>query len=210
MAFAIHPLMSTYPGASFTPNGNLNGPHLAMRSGGDALGYWAHVPWEIPEPPVWDLPPAIKAAIEGRGTGVYGLPLQGPGMPFNYGWPKYGPVSDLLWPRLRRIWMETWRAKRDRGAEKARTGADGRCHFDQSSAVMVGTNILLTLTYSRKAQSLRTKLSSRILQDRTLRRREREDRRRPICVCRAKVLLLNCLYACVSSSSSSFREVDHI
>jgi len=94
MAFAIHPQFSTYPGASFFPNGNLNGPHLAVRSGGNAIGYWGHVPWEVPEPPEWGLPPAIIAAMEGRGTGIYGLTPQGPGgARFNYGWPKYGPVS---------------------------------------------------------------------------------------------------------------------
>ena len=94
MAFAIHPQLSTYPGASFFPNGNLNGPHLAVRSGGNAAGYWGHVPWEVPEPPEWGLPPAIIAAMEGRGTGVYGLRPEGPrGARFNYGWPKYGPVS---------------------------------------------------------------------------------------------------------------------
>ncbi|KAK4683473.1 hypothetical protein P7C73_g6785, partial [Tremellales sp. Uapishka_1] len=89
MAFALHPHLSTYPGASFFPNGNLNGPHLALQSGGPSAGYWGHVPWEVPEPPTWDLPPAIIAAMEGRGTGFYG----GQGGPaFNYGWPKYGPM----------------------------------------------------------------------------------------------------------------------
>ncbi|OCF35033.1 hypothetical protein I316_03073 [Kwoniella heveanensis BCC8398] len=75
MAFALHPLLSTYPGASFFPNGNLNGPPLALQSGGPSVGYWGYVPWETPEMPQWDLPPAIKAAIEGRGTGVYGLTI---------------------------------------------------------------------------------------------------------------------------------------
>jgi len=94
MAFALHPLLSTYPGASFFPNGNFNGPHLGQASGGDTGGYWANVPWEIPQPPEWGLPPAIVAAMEGRGSGVYGVPLGGGGgMMFNYGWPKYGPVS---------------------------------------------------------------------------------------------------------------------
>lgn len=93
----IHPLLHNYPGASFRyhpyDNGNLNGPHLAMASGGDSMGYWAHVPVEVPEgPPVWKLPPAIIAAMEGRGTGQYGITMTG-GEPFNYGWPKYGPVS---------------------------------------------------------------------------------------------------------------------
>ena len=91
MAFAFHPLLSTYPGASFFPNGNLNGPHLALAQP-DSAGYWGQVPWEIPEPFQWGLPPAIVAAMEGRGTGVYGLTKSGGGM-FNYGWPKYGPVS---------------------------------------------------------------------------------------------------------------------
>lgn len=93
MAFAIHPMMSTYPGASFFPNGNLTGPHLAIQSGGDSMGYWGHVPWEMPQMPEWGLPPAILAMQEGRGTGMYGTTPQGQGMPFNYGWPKYGPVS---------------------------------------------------------------------------------------------------------------------
>ena len=92
MAFAIHPLLSTYPGASFVPNGNLNGPHWAMRSGGDSTGYWGHVPWEIPQPGEWSLPPAVVAMMEGRGTGMYGVNMEG-GMRYNYGWPKYGPVS---------------------------------------------------------------------------------------------------------------------
>lgn len=97
--FGVHPLLATHPGASFTKhhpfdNGNVNGPHLALASGGNSLGYWAHVPWEVPEPPQWGLPPAVVAAMEGRGTGVYGVTGNG-GMPFNYGWPKYGPVSDL-------------------------------------------------------------------------------------------------------------------
>lgn len=98
MAFHLHPVMSTYPGASFqTPFNpqNLNGPHLAMRSGGDSMGYWGHVPWEVPDPAgmKWGLPPAVEAQMEGRGTGVWGMTMQGGGMPFNYGWPKYGPVS---------------------------------------------------------------------------------------------------------------------
>lgn len=93
MAFALHPLLSTYPGASFVPNGNLNGPHLAMQSGGNNPGYWGHVPWETPGSPEWGPSPAMIAKMEGRGTGIYGLTMQGPGgMPFNYGWPKYGPV----------------------------------------------------------------------------------------------------------------------
>jgi len=99
MAFITHPQMSTYPGASFqTPwnPSNYNGPHLAQRSGGDAQGYWAHVPWEVPEPTPWGLPPAVTAAMEGRGTGVWGMTMQGGGQPFNYGWPKYGPVCFLL------------------------------------------------------------------------------------------------------------------
>ncbi|GFZ50583.1 hypothetical protein JCM24511_08340 [Saitozyma sp. JCM 24511] len=94
--FGVHPLLATHPGASFTKhhpfdNGNVNGPHLALASGGNSLGYWAHVPWEVPEPPQWGLPPAVVAAMEGRGTGVYGVTGNG-GMPFNYGWPKYGPM----------------------------------------------------------------------------------------------------------------------
>ena len=94
MAFALHPLLSTYPGASFFPNGNLTGPHLAIRSGGDSTGYWGYVPWEVPSMPEWGLPPAIVAAQEGRGTGIWGMTLDGPGgQMFNYGWPKYGPVS---------------------------------------------------------------------------------------------------------------------
>jgi len=96
MAFITHPQMSTYPGASFqTPwnPSNYNGPHLAQRSGGHSQGYWAHVPWEVPEPTPWGLPPAVTAAMEGRGTGVWGMTMQGGGQPFNYGWPKYGPVS---------------------------------------------------------------------------------------------------------------------
>jgi hypothetical protein len=98
MAFAIHPLLSTYPGASFVPNGNLNGPAFAMASGGDNGGYWSHVPLGFPEPPQWGLPPAIIAAMEGRGSGIYGVPVGGPsGMPFNYGWPKYGPVSKSVY-----------------------------------------------------------------------------------------------------------------
>ena len=95
MAFITHPQMSTYPGASFqTPwnPSNYNGPHLAQRSGGHSQGYWAHVPWEVPEPTPWGLPPAVTAAMEGRGTGVWGMTMQGGGQPFNYGWPKYGPV----------------------------------------------------------------------------------------------------------------------
>jgi len=99
MAFILHPQMSTYPGASFqnplNPT-NYNGPHLAQRSGGNSQGYWAHVPWEVPEPTPWGLPPAIEAAMEGRGTGVWGMTMQGGGQPFNYGWPKYGPVSHVI------------------------------------------------------------------------------------------------------------------
>lgn len=63
-----------------------------MASGGDSMGYWAHIPIELPEPPNWKLPPAVIAAMEGRGSGMYGITMTG-GMPFNYGWPKYGPVS---------------------------------------------------------------------------------------------------------------------
>ena len=74
------------------PNGNLNGPHLALASGGDSAGYWAQIPWEVPQPAPWELPPAIIAAREGRGTGFYGMTEKG-GPPFNYGYPKYGPVS---------------------------------------------------------------------------------------------------------------------
>jgi hypothetical protein len=100
MAFITHPQMSTYPGASFqTPwnPSNYNGPHLAQRSGGNSQGYWAHVPWEVPEPTPWGLPPAVTAAMEGRGTGVWGMTMQGGGQPFNYGWPKYGPVRFFIW-----------------------------------------------------------------------------------------------------------------
>jgi hypothetical protein len=43
----------------------------------------------------WKLPPAIEAAQEGRGTGVWGMTMQGGGAAFNYGWPKYGPVCHL-------------------------------------------------------------------------------------------------------------------
>ena len=57
------------------------------------MGYWAHVPWEVPEMTPWGLPPAVEAQMEGRGTGVWGMTMQGGRMPFNYGWPKYGPVS---------------------------------------------------------------------------------------------------------------------
>ncbi|WWC71050.1 uncharacterized protein I206_105003 [Kwoniella pini CBS 10737] len=101
MAFAIHPLYSTYPGASFFPNENLNGPHLSIQSGGNSLGYWGNVPLNLPEFPLpeWNLPPALIALNEGRGTGIYGLPLQPDGgiggnqqQKFNYGWPKYGPM----------------------------------------------------------------------------------------------------------------------
>ena len=60
------------------------------------MGYWGHIPLDPPEPPVWGLPAAVVAQMEGRGTGVYGATIQGPGMPFNYGWPKYGPVSSEL------------------------------------------------------------------------------------------------------------------
>ena len=80
--------MSTYPGASFHPL--FNGPHL-MTHGGMSTGYWGVAPLDFPvEPPVFEPPPAIKAMMEGRGTGVYGG-LGGP--PYNYGWPKWGPVS---------------------------------------------------------------------------------------------------------------------
>lgn len=94
MAFALHPLLSTYPGASFIPNGNFNGPHLSVQSGGPSVGYWGHVPWETPQMPEWDLPPAVKAVQEGRGTGVYGVTLEGGGQGkmFPYGWPRYGPM----------------------------------------------------------------------------------------------------------------------
>jgi hypothetical protein len=101
MIHPLHPLLHTYPGASFKhhpfDNGNLNGPHLAHASGGDNGGYWAHVPVEVPDGPAfgpgaWNLPPAVLAMMEGRGTGVYGVTMTG-GTPFNYGWPKYGPVS---------------------------------------------------------------------------------------------------------------------
>ena len=52
------------------------------------------MPFSPPEPPEWGLPAAVIAQMEGRGTGVYGLTTQGMGgRPFNYGWPKYGPVS---------------------------------------------------------------------------------------------------------------------
>jgi hypothetical protein len=68
-----------------------HGQH-GQRSGGNSQGYWAHVPWEVPEPTPWGLPPAVTAAMEGRGTGVWGMTMQGGGQPFNYGWPKYGPV----------------------------------------------------------------------------------------------------------------------
>lgn len=91
--FGQHPYLSTYPSASFFPNGNLNGPHLAMASGGNSGGYWSAVPWDLPPPPEWSLSPAVIAQLEGRGTGMYGVLLEGRGQPFNYGWPKYGPVS---------------------------------------------------------------------------------------------------------------------
>ncbi|WVF68759.1 hypothetical protein IAT40_003531 [Kwoniella sp. CBS 6097] len=102
MAFALHPLLSTYPGASFFPNGNLNGPHLAVQSGGPSVGYWGYVPWETPEMPQWDLPPAIKAAMEGRGTGVYGLALNPnapppPGMDMGMGMdPSQAPQAQMM------------------------------------------------------------------------------------------------------------------
>lgn len=52
---------------------------------------------ELPGPINWGLPPAVMAQMEGRGTGVYGHLVSGQGQPFNYGWPKYGPVSlDLI------------------------------------------------------------------------------------------------------------------
>jgi hypothetical protein len=35
--------------------------------------------------------------MEGRGTGVWGMTMQGGGQPFNYGWPKYGPVRFYIW-----------------------------------------------------------------------------------------------------------------
>lgn len=98
----IHPMMHHYPGAAFHSqmhpwdHGNVNGPHLAMASGGDSMGYWQHIPIELPDGPPpqeqWKLPIAVIAAMEGRGTGQYGVTLSG-GMPYNYGWPKYGPVS---------------------------------------------------------------------------------------------------------------------
>jgi hypothetical protein len=103
--FGLHPLLATYPGASFTrshpyDNGNVTGPHLAAASGGNSMGYWGHVPWEVPSPPEWGLPPAVVAAMEGRGTGVYGVTGSG-GAPYNYGWPKYGPVRGFsLWLRF--------------------------------------------------------------------------------------------------------------
>lgn len=97
MSHPQHPLLHTYPGASFKThpfdNGNLNGPHLAQASGGDSFGYWSHVPMELPGPIQWGLPPAMMAQMEGRGTGVYGQLVSGQGQPFNYGWPKYGPVG---------------------------------------------------------------------------------------------------------------------
>ncbi len=108
MAFILHPLLSTYPGASFIPNGNFNGPHLAIASGGNSAGYWAEIPWEVSEPFQWSLPPAIVAAQEGRGTGIYGITGKG-GAPFNYGWPKYGPVSlpQLSVPsQMRWVWKD--------------------------------------------------------------------------------------------------------
>ncbi|KAK8858844.1 hypothetical protein IAR55_003074 [Kwoniella newhampshirensis] len=102
MAFALHPLLSTYPGASFFPNGNVNGPHLAhAHATGTGLyspGYWAYVPLDPPpKPPFeWGLPPAIVAMHEGRGTGTYGHTLEGGGAGerwgTRYGWPKYGPM----------------------------------------------------------------------------------------------------------------------
>ena len=101
MAFAIHPFLSTYPGASFFPNGNLNGPHLGLSSGGHSLGYWGHVPMEFPSgypfappgaPGAWGEVPAMVAMREGRGNGYFGGVG---GERFNYGWPKYGPVSLL-------------------------------------------------------------------------------------------------------------------
>lgn len=62
-----------------------------MTHGGMSTGYWGVAPLDFPvEPPVFEPPPAIKAMMEGRGTGVYGG-LGGP--PYNYGWPKWGPVS---------------------------------------------------------------------------------------------------------------------
>ncbi|KAL7423148.1 hypothetical protein Q5752_002448 [Cryptotrichosporon argae] len=91
MAFHLHPLLSTYPGASFHPIGT--GPHLALASGGPSLGYWGAVPCDPPPaPPEWTLPPAVVAALEGRGTGVYGLLPEGTGEPYRYGMPKYGPM----------------------------------------------------------------------------------------------------------------------
>lgn len=44
--------------------------------------------------PEWDVPPAVKAVQEGRGTGVYGVTLEGGGQGkmFPYGWPRYGPM----------------------------------------------------------------------------------------------------------------------
>ncbi|WWD18735.1 hypothetical protein CI109_103189 [Kwoniella shandongensis] len=98
MAFQLHPLFSTYPGASFVPNGNYNGPHLSFQSGGPSPGYWGYVPLPPPttSPFEWGLPPAIVAAQEGRGTGVYGFTLEGGGTGEmwgkRYGWPKYGPM----------------------------------------------------------------------------------------------------------------------
>lgn len=110
MAFHLHPNLSTYPGASFQPP--FTGPHLAFQSGGNSLGYWGHIPPE-PSPlmrgelPQLGLPPAITAMMEGRGTGMYGVSVEGRGLPFNYGWPKYGPVSsDLFIIFSHREWLD--------------------------------------------------------------------------------------------------------
>ncbi|EIW67537.1 hypothetical protein M231_01245 [Tremella mesenterica] len=90
MAFQVHPLFSTYPGASFVPlPGNFSGPQFALSSGGPSAGYWGHVPLEPPQPGQWGEVPAMVAMREGRGTGTFGGVG---GQMFNYGWPKYGPM----------------------------------------------------------------------------------------------------------------------
>lgn len=141
----VHPLMHNYPGASFTHpfgpvpplhpgipahgNGNVNGPYLAQLAGGNSFGYWAQVPPDYPsEPPTqWTLPPAIQAAIEGRGTGVYGLPVGGQGSPFNYGWPKYGPVSSLISFRTSRDEAVSCGADQEQMPLKPELGGYGEC-----------------------------------------------------------------------------------
>jgi hypothetical protein len=91
MAFQYHPAMSTYPGASF--HSFFNGPHL-LTHGGMSHGYWGAAPLDFPtEPPVFEPPPAVQAMLEGRGTGLYGG-VGGP--PYNYGWPKWGPVRAVV------------------------------------------------------------------------------------------------------------------